>query len=41
MDYAAACDPVDVSRQEELKRRQQVVQAQYLLEDADTNRSSP
>jgi tetratricopeptide (TPR) repeat protein len=30
-----------VSRLEELKRRQQVVQAQYLLEDANTNRSSP
>jgi tetratricopeptide (TPR) repeat protein len=30
-----------VSRLEELKRRQQVVQAQYLLEDANTNRNSP
>jgi len=30
-----------VSRLEELKRRQQVTQAQYLLEDANTNRSSP
>jgi tetratricopeptide (TPR) repeat protein len=30
-----------VSRLEELKRRQQVAQAQYLLEDANTNRSSP
>jgi tetratricopeptide (TPR) repeat protein len=30
-----------VSRLEELKRQQQVVQAQYLLEDANTNRSSP
>jgi tetratricopeptide (TPR) repeat protein len=30
-----------VSRLEQLKRRQQVAQAQYLLEDANTNRSSP
>jgi tetratricopeptide (TPR) repeat protein len=30
-----------VSRLEELKRRQQVVQTQYLLEDANTNRSTP
>jgi tetratricopeptide (TPR) repeat protein len=30
-----------VSRLEELKRRQQVTQAQYLLEDANTHRSSP
>jgi tetratricopeptide (TPR) repeat protein len=30
-----------VSRLEELKRQQQVAQAQYLLEDANTNRSSP
>jgi tetratricopeptide (TPR) repeat protein len=30
-----------VSRLEELKRRQQVTQTQYLLEDANTNRSSP
>ena len=30
-----------VSRLEELKRQQQVTQAQYLLEDANTNRSSP
>jgi tetratricopeptide (TPR) repeat protein len=30
-----------VSRLEELKRQQQVVQAQYLLEDANTNRRSP
>jgi tetratricopeptide (TPR) repeat protein len=30
-----------VSRLEELKRQQQVAQAQYLLEDANTSRSSP
>jgi tetratricopeptide (TPR) repeat protein len=30
-----------VKRLEELKRQQQVAQAQYLLEDANTNRSSP
>jgi hypothetical protein len=30
-----------VSRLEELKRQQQVTQAQYLLEDANTKRSSP
>lgn len=30
-----------VSRLEQLKRQQQVAQAQYLLEDANTNRSSP
>ena len=30
-----------VSRLEELKRREQVTRAQYLLEDANTNRSSP
>jgi tetratricopeptide (TPR) repeat protein len=30
-----------VSRLEELKRRQQVTQTQYLLEDANTHRSSP
>jgi tetratricopeptide (TPR) repeat protein len=30
-----------VSRLEELKRQQQVAQTQYLLEDANTNRSSP
>jgi hypothetical protein len=30
-----------VSRLEELKRRQQLTQTQYLLEDANTNRSSP
>jgi tetratricopeptide (TPR) repeat protein len=30
-----------VKRLEELKRRQQVAQAQYLLEDANTSRSSP
>jgi tetratricopeptide (TPR) repeat protein len=30
-----------VSRLEELKHQQQVAQAQYLLEDANTNRSSP
>jgi tetratricopeptide (TPR) repeat protein len=30
-----------VSRLEQLKRQQQVTQAQYLLEDANTNRSSP
>jgi tetratricopeptide (TPR) repeat protein len=30
-----------VSRLEELKRQQQVAQAEYLLEDANTNRNSP
>jgi tetratricopeptide (TPR) repeat protein len=30
-----------VTRLEQLKRQQQVTQAQYLLEDANTNRSSP
>jgi tetratricopeptide (TPR) repeat protein len=30
-----------VSRLEQLKRQQQVTQARYLLEDANTNRSSP